>query len=172
MRNCKILVFAPKAVAALFLCLSFLVVVSLQDAGAQNNDVKKWPSLSLKNPVKPRPVQRVILKGPLNGDPVRGKKIAYTRSKGNCLACHVLEPDGVQPGNVGPNLSFQGLMNRPDQYLYQRIWDARFENPETIMPPFGTNEILTEQEIRDVVAYLQTLKKFYQPPPPKKGASN
>lgn len=27
--------------------------------------------------------------------------------------------------------------------------------PDTLMPPFGTNGILDDQELRDVVAYLQ-----------------
>jgi sulfur-oxidizing protein SoxX len=34
----------------------------------------------------------------------------------------------------------------------------RTVNPETLMPPFGTNEILTDQELRDVVAFLLSSK--------------
>ena len=33
-----------------------------------------------------------------------GKKIAFNRTKGNCLACHMIE-DGELPGNAGPPLS-------------------------------------------------------------------
>ena len=31
----------------------------------------------------------------------------------------------------------------------------RTRHADTLMPPFGTSEILRDQEIRDVVAYLQ-----------------
>jgi sulfur-oxidizing protein SoxX len=49
-----------------------------------------------------------------------GQKLAFDRGKGNCLTCHVI-------------------------------------NPQTMMPPFGRNRILTEQEISAIVDFLQTL---------------
>ena len=38
------------------------------------------------------------------------------------------------------------------------VYDMRTINPETLMPPFGTNDILNEQELRDVVAYLLSFR--------------
>ena len=35
--------------------------------------------------------------------PAAGQLLAMDRSKGNCLACHVIA-DGEQPGNIGPPL--------------------------------------------------------------------
>ena len=32
-----------------------------------------------------------------------GKKVAFDRKKGNCLACHMMS-DGALPGNIGPPL--------------------------------------------------------------------
>ena len=35
---------------------------------------------------------------------------------------------------------------------------ARVYNPETVMPPWGTHGLFNDQEIRDIVAFLKTLK--------------
>ena len=120
-------------------------------------DGAKWPCLSYSLPcakVATRTVQKKDLDGPLNGDATRGKAIAHERSKGNCLACHVMR-DGTQPGTRGPDLSRYGTLGRTDAETYGLVHDMRTRNPDTVMPPFGTNKILSDQEIRDVVAYLQ-----------------
>jgi sulfur-oxidizing protein SoxA len=41
--------------------------------------------------------------------------------------------------------------------IYQQIFDARIFNPNSVMPPFGTFGILSDQDIRDLVAFLQSL---------------
>jgi len=85
-----------------------------------------------------------------------GKKIAFNRKKGNCLACHAIE-GGRLPGNIGPPLV--NMKERfPDKAkLRAQIWDATVNNPNTIMPPFGKHGILTEQEIDKVVEFIYTL---------------
>ena len=100
------------------------------------------------------------------GDARRGKELAYASEKGNCLACHVLEADGEQPGNVGPNLSAYATQGRTTAYTFQQLWDARAHNPRTAMPPFGTNGILSAPEVADIVAYLHTLKHASAPSRP------
>lgn len=85
-----------------------------------------------------------------------GKKIAFDRKKGNCLACHAIE-GGSLPGNIGPP-----LVNMKDRYpdkarLRAQIWDATKTNPNTIMPPFGRHHILSEQEIDKVVEFIYSL---------------
>ncbi len=86
-----------------------------------------------------------------------GKKIAFARDKGNCLACHEIE-DGEFPGNIGPIL--KNLPNRfkSKEELKAQIWNATQFNPQTSMPPFGKNKILSEDEIDQVVDYLWELK--------------
>ena len=85
-----------------------------------------------------------------------GQAIAFDRSKGNCLACHIIA-GGESPGNIGPELS-NIVARYPDQQLLrQRIWDETKFNPNTLMPPFGKHRILTEQEIDQVVEFLYTL---------------
>jgi len=41
--------------------------------------------------------------------------------------------------------------------LRARIWDETAVNPDSVMPPFGRNKILTEQEIDLVTDYVQGL---------------
>ena len=100
----------------------------------------------------PPPVQIVKFKGELKGDPARGKKIATDVRWGNCVACHNL-PD-QQGGSVGPSLADYGARNLSLDYTYQRIWDTRLFSPDAHMPIYGTNSVLTEDEIRDVMTYI------------------
>ncbi len=85
-----------------------------------------------------------------------GQKLAFDRSKGNCLTCHVIK-GGDLPGTIGPEL--KDIKNKyPDRNdLVAIISDETKRNPHTVMPPFGRNRILTEQEINAVVDFLQTL---------------
>jgi sulfur-oxidizing protein SoxA len=93
------------------------------------------------------------------GNPAIGKRLAQSEDKGRCLNCHVLDKDGALPGDVGPDLSTYGTWGRDAEYTFQQVWDARAHNPRTIMPPFGTNELLSKDEVTHIVAYLHTLKQ-------------
>lgn len=86
-----------------------------------------------------------------------GKKIAFERDKGNCLACHAIA-DGESPGNIGPELKSLSTRFKSKQQLREQLWDATLFNAETSMPPFGKNKIITEQEIDQLVDYLWSLK--------------
>lgn len=86
-----------------------------------------------------------------------GKKIAFTFEQGNCLACHVIA-EGDSPGNIGPELKALPLRFKDKTQLRQFIWDATQFNPNTSMPPFGKNKILSDAEINQVVDYLWELK--------------
>jgi|CXWL01.1.fsa_nt_gi sulfur-oxidizing protein SoxX len=86
-----------------------------------------------------------------------GKKIAFERDKGNCLACHAIA-DGESPGNIGPELKSLSTRFKSKQQLREQVWDATVFNPETSMPPFGKNKIITEQEIDQLVDYLWSLE--------------
>lgn len=120
----------------------------------------RWPCLSYTLPcgtIPTRPPVTQELAGPLNGNAGRGGKIALTRGKGNCIACHVLQ-GGEQPGTIGPDLSRYGTFGRSDAETYALVYDMRPRNPDTVMPPFGANQVLTDQELRDVAAFLQSQK--------------
>lgn len=84
-----------------------------------------------------------------------GEALAFDRSKGNCLTCHAIE-GGDSPGNVGPPLV--GMKSRfPDRKeLAAIIFDETTRNPQTVMPPFGRNLILTKEEIDSIIDFLYT----------------
>ncbi len=84
-----------------------------------------------------------------------GKKLAFDRGKGNCLTCHVIK-GGDLPGTIGPELKdLKGKYDRKE--LIAIVTDETKRNPLTVMPPFGRNRVLTEQEINAIVDFLQTL---------------
>jgi len=85
-----------------------------------------------------------------------GQKLAFDRGKGNCLTCHEIK-GGDLPGTIGPVL--KDIKSKfPDRNdLIAIVTDETKRNPQTVMPPFGRNHILTEQEINAVVDFLQTL---------------
>ena len=85
-----------------------------------------------------------------------GKKLAFDRKKGNCLACHQIE-NGELAGNNGPPLIAMGARfpNRID--LFNQIWDATKNNPNSFMPPFGKHGVITKDEINKILEYLYTL---------------
>ena len=85
-----------------------------------------------------------------------GQKLAFDRSKGNCLTCHAIK-GGNLPGSIGPELADikKKYPNRDD--LVAIVTDETARNPLTVMPPFGRNRILTPKEIDAVVDFLQTL---------------
>jgi len=85
-----------------------------------------------------------------------GKKIAENRKKGNCFTCHDYKGANL-PGNIGPPLVAMKARFPDKQKLYDQIYDATKANPNTIMPPFGKNEILTKKEIEAITDWVYTL---------------
>ena len=94
---------------------------------------------------------------PLESAQPRGKQVAFTFELGNCLACHVIA-DGDAPGNIGPELKSLPSRFKDKTQLRQFIWDASQFNPNTSMPPFGKNKILSDEDINQLVDYLWELK--------------
>ncbi|MDH5572715.1 MAG: sulfur oxidation c-type cytochrome SoxX [Gammaproteobacteria bacterium] len=86
----------------------------------------------------------------------QGKSIAEDRKKGNCFTCHYYEGAHLA-GNIAP--PFFGMKDRfPDKAaLRAQIWDSTAKNPNTMMPPFGRHEILTEEEIDAITEWVYAL---------------
>jgi len=84
-----------------------------------------------------------------------GEALSFDRSKCNCLTCHEIRGCDA-PGIVVPPLA--DMKNRyPDRKaLAAIIFDETKRNPLTVMPPFGRNLILTNQEIEKVINFLYT----------------
>jgi sulfur-oxidizing protein SoxX len=88
-----------------------------------------------------------------------GQELAFDNRKGNCLACHAMpgEPKAVTNTNIAPPLIGMAARFPDRRKLYGQIWDATRANPDTAMPPFGKNGILTDTEINKVVDYVYGL---------------
>ena len=84
-----------------------------------------------------------------------GQALAFDRSKGNCLTCHDIK-GGDAPGNVGPPLADMKARFPDRKELAAIVFDETKRNPQTVMPPFGRNLILTDGEIEAVVDFLYT----------------
>ncbi|HID44555.1 MAG TPA: sulfur oxidation c-type cytochrome SoxX [Chromatiaceae bacterium] len=85
-----------------------------------------------------------------------GKKIAFDRTKGNCLACHHIE-GGKVAGNIAPPLLAMKSRFPDKAKLRAQIWDATVANPNSIMPPMGRHRILSEKEIDLVTDFIHSL---------------
>ena len=108
--------------------------------------------------------------GKLLGDWKNGEKIAQEgRGKqfsddvagpvgANCYACHQLTPQELSYGTIGPSLyqfaKLRGYGADTRRYAYGKIFNADAFAACSTMPRFGHNQILTEQQIKDVTALL------------------
>lgn len=85
-----------------------------------------------------------------------GKKLAFDRKKGNCLACHQIE-GGSLAGNIGPPLVAMKARFPDKGKLRAQIYDARKMNPNTIMIPFGPYAVLSDSEIDKITTFIHSL---------------
>ncbi|MDQ7049321.1 MAG: sulfur oxidation c-type cytochrome SoxX [Enterobacterales bacterium] len=76
----------------------------------------------------------------LSAELAQGKAIAFDRRKGNCLACHYIQ-GGALMGTTGPGLVAMKQRFPDRQRLITQVTDARLNNKNTIMPPFGAHGI-------------------------------
>lgn len=110
------------------------------------------------------------------GDPARGAQLLM-QGQGACLGCHTIRGNPSMIGQIGPNLTHigsrttlaAGLFPNDTRHLALWIKNARKMKPGVLMPTIGVNEYdpqlgttikvgLTDQQIADIVAYLQALK--------------
>lgn len=89
-------------------------------------------------------------------DVADGKALAFNKKKGNCLACHQIA-GGTLPGNIGPPLVAMKARFPDRDKLKAQIADARINNPNTIMIPFGPHAVLSDAEIEKVTTFIHTL---------------
>ena len=108
--------------------------------------------------------------GKLAGDWKSGEKIAQSGqgfqysddpkkpAGANCYACHQLTPQELSYGTIGPSLyrfgKLRGYSEDTRKYAWQKVYNAEAFAACSNMPRFGQHQILTEQQIRDVVALL------------------
>jgi sulfur-oxidizing protein SoxX len=77
---------------------------------------------------------------------------------GNCYNCHQLSSKEIAFGTIGPSLlnfgKTRGYNEEVQRYVYGRIYNAKAMNACANMPRFGHMGILTEAQIKDLVALL------------------
>ena len=108
--------------------------------------------------------------GALMGDWKKGEAIAQSGvgkqfsddptkpSGGNCYACHQLSKAEVSFGTLGPSLyqygKIRGQAEAMQRYTYGKIFNSQAFSACSMMPRFGLHGILTEEQIKDLVALL------------------
>jgi sulfur-oxidizing protein SoxX len=79
-------------------------------------------------------------------------------SAGGCYNCHEMSPQREAFGTIGPSLRRFGWMRgsgpEMQRYVYGKIYNAKAYNLCSEMPRFGHTGSLTEQQIKDLTAYL------------------
>ncbi len=77
---------------------------------------------------------------------------------GNCYACHQLSKAELSFGNIGPSLYQYGKIRGNSEpilkYTWAKIWNAHAYNACSQMPRYGDAKILTEQQLKHLMALL------------------
>ena len=122
------------------------------------------------------PLPPIAFQDALVGDATRGARL-FAGGTGGCIGCHAVRGVPTALGVIGPNLTHFGgratigaayYPNEP-RYLARWIKNARAMKPSVVMPALGRGEYdpvtkqrltagLDDQQIADLVAYLQSLK--------------
>ena len=89
----------------------------------------------------------------------KGRAIFIDERKGNCAACHKAPNDAAIKTKSNIGMPLEAVKARfPDRAkLRDAIWDLSKSVPNTIMPPYGKNRILSDDEIDNLVIYLETI---------------
>ncbi len=96
-----------------------------------------------------------------NGYGMRFSDYPPTRANGgNCYACHQISKQEVSYGTLGPSLYQYGKLRDYKEAdvkaTYEKIYNSQAALPCSNMPRFGTNKVLTIEQIKDAVALLMS----------------
>lgn len=91
---------------------------------------------------------------------------------GGCYNCHAMDPNEVSAGTIGPSLlgyaTLRGRSEEVVKYTWGKLWNAKAYNACSDMPRNGYGKILTEEQIRHVMAYLFDPESPVNQPPKSK----
>ena len=77
---------------------------------------------------------------------------------GNCYNCHQITKQEISYGTLGPSLynygALRGYGDDIVKYTWGKIYNAKAYNACTNMPRFGHQNILTEKQMKDIMALL------------------
>jgi L-cysteine S-thiosulfotransferase len=77
---------------------------------------------------------------------------------GNCYNCHQISKEEISHGTLGPTLyqfgKLRGNSEAVLKYTWGKLYNAKAYNACTNMPRFGHQNILTEAQMKDLMALL------------------
>jgi len=77
---------------------------------------------------------------------------------GNCYNCHQISKEEISHGTLGPTLyqfgKLRGTSDAVVRYTWGKLYNAKAYNACTNMPRFGHMGILTEAQMKDLMALL------------------
>ena len=90
---------------------------------------------------------------------------APSKNGAMCYNCHQIDKKEISFGTIGPSLwnygKLRGVADPADpasaaivKYTWGKLWNSKAYSACSNMPRFGHAELLTEQQIRDVMALL------------------
>jgi sulfur-oxidizing protein SoxX len=93
-----------------------------------------------------------------NGRGMQSSDTVGAPNGANCYACHQLSKQEISFGNIGPSLYQYGKLrgSSPDvvKYTWGKLFNSQAFKACSTMPRFGHNGILTEAQLKDVMALL------------------
>jgi len=145
------------------------------DTMQQCSAARNSPSKDIANAIQKRELATIVYPPDNNfiGDWKKGEALAQSgyglrftdypprqANGGNCYACHQLTKKEVSYGTLGPSLSEYGKLRefKPEavKATYEKIYNSHAAFPCSTMPRFGTNKVLTIEQIKDAVALLMS----------------
>ena len=144
---------------------------TMKECSASRNN----PSKTVAQSIQQREKATIVFAadGKLLGDWKKGEALAQSGyglrfsdypprnpNGGNCYACHQLTKAEVSYGTIGPSLLGYGKLRDFKEtelkVAYEKIYNPQAAFPCSLMPRFGTNNILTIEQIKDAVALLMS----------------
>jgi L-cysteine S-thiosulfotransferase len=152
-----------------------------QDPAQKACSAAKPPSAAVAQKIEAQ--QLAVVKWPADGqfigDWKEGEKVAQNgrgmtwtdasaaagKNGALCYNCHQIDRKEISYGTIGPSLwnygKLRGVSDPADpasaaivKYTWGKIWNSKAYAACSTMPRFGHAELLTEQQIRDVMALL------------------
>jgi cytochrome c oxidase subunit 2 len=154
---------------------STMAAMPVQQAGYTNYPHDRIPAHVM--PQTPLP-EGLTFDESLKGDPQAGLDFMTKKMGGGCIGCHRINGAPMMMGVIGPNLTHVGSRSTiaggiyPNDRKHLALWikNAREMKPGVTMPTLGAGQVdpvmkmtipktgLSDQQIADIVAYLQLLK--------------
>jgi sulfur-oxidizing protein SoxX len=145
--------------------------VSFDETQKQCSAHRNEPPTAVFEQIKAREVATVKFPadGSVLGDWKAGMRIANDGRGGtftdqpmtngaNCYACHQMDLAQLSYGTLGPSLHLYGKNRgfKPEEAraAYAKVYNSMSVMPCSMMPRFGYHNFLTEQQMKDVTAFL------------------